>query len=366
MVWIYVKNRGVYIHIPFCEKKCPYCSFYSVETSSGIPVAYIDRVIEEMEEYRGSFVDTLYFGGGTPSLMEPAQMGMVIDRASRIFNITDCEISMEFNPRDATLARLRDYKAAGVNRISVGVQSFDRAKRSVLGREDLDDLKARVGMIRENTQNLSLDMMFGLYGDEALIASEIGSIDCVGPDHISLYAISVDSKTPFYGRVRDKSIIMADSDKQAEIYSAFSDSFSARGYGCYEISNFSKKGYECRHNLKYWHFTEYIGLGASAVGYIEGVLRTNPSDIASYIRGDGAVSERLGAREIRATRIIMGLRLAEGVLLSPSESSVLKAEGFFEGFGDFVELDGRNLRIRESCRYLSDAVIVEILNIIDK
>jgi oxygen-independent coproporphyrinogen-3 oxidase len=275
---------SVYIHIPFCRKRCRYCDFFSGTDLENIDT-YIDRLCAEIKafDFADYFVETIYIGGGTPGLLSPVQI-------KRIFNVLPpCvkEVSIECNPNSLTEEKLSAYKNCGVNRISIGIQSFDNATLKLLGRSHTaEEAIAAVKLAKKYFDNISIDLIKNIAG------GRVGDI----PVRNSVTHISVYSLMPYGG------IEAADEDSDEMI--------KLPGFIRYEISNYAKAGYECEHNKAYWHGKEYIGFGAGAHSFINNTRFNNSENVLGYIR------ENIHIRtndEIRTERIMLGLRMVQGI-----------------------------------------------------
>ena len=305
--------RGLYIHIPFCKSKCPYCDFNSYANMFDIAEDYTNAIIREMQEYPGCKIGTVYFGGGTPSAINPKYIAKILEAAKKHFDISeDAEITMEANP--GTLENADIYKEAGINRISLGVQSFDNGLLKMLGRiHSADDAKNAVYMLKQaGFDNISIDLMFSLTGQTTeMWKKDIETAVSLPITHISCYGLKVEEGTPFA-----KSGIMPQSEEvDRTLYHMLIDILKKNGFLQYEISNFALAGFESRHNLVYWKCGEYIGLGAGAHSYFDGSRYNNIYNVGNYIKG-GKIRENichLSDKDKAAEKIILQMRLTEGV-----------------------------------------------------
>lgn len=312
---IQVKNtRGIYVHVPFCMSKCPYCDFYSIpvgmtagkrasQTStaadaSGMAApALIEDFAKALEkeiayygarkEYTNKPVESVYFGGGTPCLLGESQFERIMRALRDDFEIMpDAEISMEANPAAVTADKLRAFCDMGLNRLSIGAQSFDRDVLRTLGRlHSAGQIAETVDAARAaGLENISLDLMFGISGQtEKSWEMSVAKAIELAPAHISLYSLEIMDNTRF-ARDLDKGIYrQTTEDADRLMYAKALEMLDAAGYRQYEISNVSKPGYECRHNLRYWNMGEYIGLGPSAHSFVGGARYSNAADARAYI-----------------------------------------------------------------------------------
>jgi len=321
---------GIYLHIPFCVRKCAYCDFVSFAEGS-VPEVYVDALISEIElvssggEYPAAF-DTVFFGGGTPSLLSGEQMQRIMTSLKAHFDIrAEAECSMEVNPGTATLEKLVAYRAAGINRLSIGLQSTHDALLNSIGRihtfdQFLDTLKhARTA----GFTNINVDLMHGLPGQTLnQYLDSLKTVCDLGLQHISAYSLILEEHTPLYSRVQSGSVALPDEDLVADMQDAGIDYLVERGYHRYEISNFSLDGFECRHNLNYWHNGEYLGFGIAAHAAVRQKRWTryaNVDTLAEYYRllarekRPLAETIQLTPRDEMFECIMLGLRLTRGM-----------------------------------------------------
>jgi oxygen-independent coproporphyrinogen-3 oxidase len=301
--------KGLYVHIPFCKSKCE--SRFD---------DYLDALRLEMLQYRGHRVGTVFIGGGTPSLLQPRQLRTLLIDIRENFNCRSVvEFSIESNPESLTDEKLHIMRSNGVNRLSIGLQSMNDRNLRFLGRVHsvFDSCTAMAGARRLGFSNINIDMIYGLPGQTILEWQlELQQALRFNPEHISIYPLTIEDGTVFA-----LAGVKVDNDAQAEIYEWTMDFMQAHGYEQYEISNWSKTGYRCRHNLIYWSNKEYIGIGAGAASYFTGVRRTNTGIVDGYISaitlGKDASNERevIGESTFAAEEMILKLRTADGVML---------------------------------------------------
>jgi oxygen-independent coproporphyrinogen-3 oxidase len=326
---------GLYLHIPFCSAICNYCNFNRGLFDAGQKGRYVDALIGEIaragtagevgEAGRGERrdADTIYFGGGTPSLLDPADVTRIIRACREAFDISpDAEITLEANPETVDQARLAAFRAAGVNRLSFGVQSFREPELRRLSRLHSAD-RARQALADARGagfDNVSLDLMMWLPGQN--LSEWLESVDAaifVSPEHLSLYLLEVYPNAPLKEDMARGKWSQAPDDDAAAMYLAAMDRLDAAGYEQYEISNVARPGRRCRHNLKYWRDGEWFGFGCGAHGTIAGVRWKNVAGTDDYIDrivgGESTASEsrRLSASERLGDALFMGLRLADGI-----------------------------------------------------
>jgi oxygen-independent coproporphyrinogen-3 oxidase len=315
---------GLYIHVPFCSSICNYCNFNRGLFDSGLKDRYVAALEQEIERTgRGEAVDTIYFGGGTPSLLEPAEIARIIDGCRRVFDVPEnAEITLETNPETSSIARMENFRAAGVNRVSFGVQSFKDSELARLGRVHSSG-RAEAAVREARTagfDNVSLDLMMWLPGQTTTDWSEsIARVVGVGPDHVSLYLLELYPNAPLKDEMARAGWSLAPDEDAAEMYLAGLAALDRAGYGQYEISNVCLEGRESRHNLKYWTDGEWLGLGCGAHSTREGVRWKNLSSTLEYVERiqsgqPTAVEHRHLTDEERVEEAIFtGLRLTNGI-----------------------------------------------------
>ncbi len=304
---------GIYIHIPFCASKCPYCDFHSGSGDDALKEAYTNAIIRSIQEHRNQNIsaDTIYFGGGTPPLLGTENLCRILESLHNTFSISqNAEITMEANPADSLYDLFTAVKSSGVNRISMGLQSGNDNELQLLGRRHTaeDCTKAVNDARRAGIDNISLDLMLAIPSQtpESLTRS-IDFVSSLSPEHISAYLLKIEEGTPFWKNTPD----MPDEDESAELYEQCVSELSEKGYIRYEISNFSKKDKESRHNLKYWNAEEYLGFGASAHSFFSGRRFYYPRSTEGFINGISPIDDGEGGSEEEYA--MLRLRLAEGI-----------------------------------------------------
>lgn len=330
---------GIYIHVPFCIRKCPYCAFYSVACSDSRIEGYMSALKRDISRYDGSIrADTVYFGGGTPSLLGEDRIADILGTVGKAFMLKDPEVTLECNPCTVDRQQLRQLRNAGVNRLSVGVQSLDDRELRFLGRlHDADTARRTLASaVEAGFENISADLMIGIKGQSAdTLRRSTAELGQLGAVHISAYMIKTEQGTPFDSdAVRSR---LTDDDESAELYLALTDACGSLGFEQYEISNYAVRGFESRHNLKYWRGEEYIGFGPSAHSFYGGKRLYIASSVDEFIQADE--TEMLVSEEHpdKAEEYVMlGLRLREGISLDKavslgmSEAQKQRAEHFAE------------------------------------
>lgn len=341
-------SNGLYFHIPFCRSKCPYCDFYSVKYEKNLAEKYVDRLIDEIKKYNGSF-DTIYFGGGTPSILEPELIGKIISASKSQFDIAkNVEITVECNPSKNLERDFEKYAEYGVNRISLGMQSARNEERFALGRVagKSEVAKAINDAKKSGITNISLDVMLGTPKQTIDSLDETFEfIDKMDVTHISAYMLKIEEGTKFF-ELKDR-LDLADEDIVARMYLKTIDSLKSLGFNQYEISNFSKIGYESRHNLKYWELVEYLGIGASAHSLWGGKR-------FFYDKNFSIVDDGIGGTE--EERIMLGLRLNKGI-----DKSLIKKD-----FSQFLKIGliddlGKKIALTPDGMLVSNTIINELI-----
>ncbi len=320
-----MEKLSIYIHIPFCIKKCEYCDFYSLED---LPLkdAYVNALIEQINSFRAEaknkLVDTVYFGGGTPSLLSGEDIERILKTVRSVFRVEEeAEISLEANPGTLNPEKLAAYRAAGINRLSLGLQSADVKELQRLGRiHTRDDFEKSYLLARlEGFHNINVDIMYAIPDQtEQTLFDTLDYVIALDPDHISFYGLRIEPDTPF-GREENIENTLPDEDAQADMYLNAVGKLESAGFLQYEISNFSKPGYECRHNLKNWKCKDYLGFGPAAHSFFEGRRFSYKKDIHAFIadplqrKGLHDTSEYLTPAEIAWQFVMLGFRLRQGI-----------------------------------------------------
>lgn len=317
---------GLYVHIPFCSSRCSYCDFATGLYQSETAARYVSALVSEIRASTnvGNGVDTIYFGGGTPSLLSPAQLERILTALHTSFSVApDTEITLEINPGSATPERLRAFKELGVNRASFGAQTFDDAELAKLGRSHTasDTLQTFAELRRAGFSNVSFDLIAGLPGQTLdRWQKNIAQALELGPEHLSFYLLEVHSGTPLAEHIRRGIQPEPDDDLAAVMYEWMLEQASQAGYQHYEISNLCRPGFHSRHNVKYWSGEPYYGFGCSAHSY-DGATRrwSNHREVLKYVEliesGVSAVvdEQRLSPVDVRAEAVFLGMRLMQGV-----------------------------------------------------
>ncbi len=341
-----MKTLGLYLHIPFCLSKCKYCDFYSVPGSSDeIKERYVNALIAHMGEYsiqaKNYVVNTIYLGGGTPSLLSEKQLRMILKKLKSYFKVhPQCEISMEVNPGTVDFEKLKAFRKCGVNRLSIGVQSFYDKDLALCGRVHNADDAYKIITDARNAKfnNISLDIMYGLPGQTLqTVVDNINTAIALDVEHISLYGLKVEDGTPFW--FDRHSLVFPEEETERSMYFNALGLLNNAGYKQYEISNFSKKGKMCRHNLRYWNCDEYIGFGPAAHSYFGGKRFSFKRDINLYM--DSFDSEKTVSEQLLDEYIDIpySSRVAEYVMLRFRLNAGISTAAFRKKFGrDFNDI----------------------------
>lgn len=285
------KRLGIYIHIPFCVRKCRYCGFLSFDRyNQEVEGRYLSALFSEIErqcpEYREYEVDTIFIGGGTPTVIPADQIVRVIECIKQSFKVRDnAEITMESNPGTVSLQSLAQYRKAGVNRLSIGVQSFRDDILRALGRiHTAEEARNAFQMARKaGFENINLDLMFSIPGlTEEIWEQTLQEAAALSPEHLSFYSLQLEEGTEFYRLYKEGRLEIADDETDRRMYHTAVRFLKEAGYCHYEISNAARPGFECRHNLKYWSMEEYLGLGLGASSFTGGRRFSNPSSLELY------------------------------------------------------------------------------------
>lgn len=301
---------GVYLHIPYCRTLCPYCDFVKERSRTTVPLPFVEAVCREIGDFEGPReAGSVFFGGGTPSLLTEEGLDRVMAALAARFDLAGAEITLEANPDDVTVPMMKAWRAMGVNRVSLGVQSFDRAVLKYLGRRhDADAARRACAIIAEHFDTWSLDLIFGAPPIEAWGATLAETV-AIDPPHVSAYGLTYEPGTPFEKRA-DRAI------SEEESLAMFREAEEAlHAYDHYEISNYAKPGHQSRHNLIYWHNGDYAGFGTGAYSYVGGVRARNAITTDEYLRAPGKKIEALPLKgdEVRLETLIQYFRLQSGL-----------------------------------------------------
>ena len=321
---INMKEVEIYIHIPFCERKCLYCNFVSYCVKENIITQYIEKLKNELmaKLSKKMCVKTLFFGGGTPSLINANYILELINLIKQVAVFDkDCEVTIECNPNSTTREKLELYLKCGINRISFGAQTFnDKILKSIGRLHNSNQINNAVNLARDvGFKNISLDLMVGLCGQTLSdVENDVNKALCLGVDHISCYSLILEEGTPLCRLVNSGKVCLPDDDLVVEMYDKVNYLLNKNGLPKYEVSSFAKPGFECRHNIGYWTNKEYIGFGVAAHSFIDGYRKENTEDIQEYLSksfDEIENSELLSQEEEIEEYIMLSLRTSKGLYL---------------------------------------------------
>ena len=375
-------NLGLYLHIPYCLHKCGYCDFNSHPENQVESVHYVEALLKELKFYSTTLksynVPTVFMGGGTPTILPPSQLKKILDTVRQGFNLTsDCEITIEANPATIKLETLQEIHAAGYNRISIGVQSFDEKELQLLERvHNEEEIHSTVHRARSaNFENLSMDLMFALPDQSTeKWQSHLKQATAKNPDHLSTYNLTIEPATAFFKLQEKGKLYLPHEDIQLEMYETTIQVLEDAGYSQYEISNFSKPGMESQHNINYWNNGEYLGVGAGASSYLNGERSKNINLPSIYIRKietkASAVDtrERLEPLQAMGETLMLGLRLLKGVSIDVFENRFQVS--FQKVYGKAVEsllnqelitFNQNHIALSRKGLFLADSVILKFM-----
>ncbi len=368
---------GLYVHIPFCLSKCLYCDFCSFPRMDSETVnAYVDELCRRMvvaaSDAAGRVVDTVYFGGGTPTLLPLACFSHLLDTIRTHYTLSpDCEITVECNPATADFAYLSALRALGINRLSIGLQSIHENELRALGRAHsfADFVAVFSDARRAGFDNISADLMYGIpHQTVESFRASLEALCALSPEHISAYGLKIEEGTPFFQK--RSSLPLPDENTEYRMYQMLSHVLSKNGYHKYEISNFAKNGRHSRHNLRYWHGEEYLGFGVAAHSYFGGVRFGNSRDMNAFLRGEDITEERvcLSAHEREEELVMLALRLSDGI--SKREFLARTGEEFEVRYptvrrmieGGFMKDEDGRIAFTDQGFFVSNAILAEMLD----
>ncbi|MGE3147906.1 MAG: radical SAM family heme chaperone HemW [Pseudorhodoplanes sp.] len=374
---------GVYVHWPFCLSKCPYCDFNSHVRHAAVDEgrfarAFATEIAATAARAPGRVVSSIFFGGGTPSLMQPATLAIILDAIGRHWTMAgDVEITLEANPTSVEAARFRGYRAAGVNRVSLGVQALDDRALKELGRlHTAQEALDAIAVARSIFDRYSFDLIYARPGQTVEDwSAELRRAIAEGSEHLSLYQLTIEPETPFFALHKAGKLRVPDDDLGRDLYDATQAICDAAGLPAYEISNHARPGAECRHNLVYWRGHEYAGIGPGAHGRLDidgrryaTATEKRPEDWLMRVEEHGhglTTDDRLSTAERADEYLLMGLRLAEGIDLQRFEAiagrtldrkrvEILRSEGAVE------TTPAGHLRVTQACFPILDAVVADL------
>ena len=376
-------TAGLYIHIPFCGRKCLYCDFYSKVPRAGEIEAYINALgiearLRSKEEFGRFSYDSIFLGGGTPSLLSATQIRSLFKHIRSNYQIApSAEITIECNPSSIQIELLKAYQELGINRISLGVQTFNDTHLEMLGRlHDSAEAKASFKEIKlAGFENISIDLIYGL-PDQTIEEwrNDLAQAVALRPTHISAYNLIIEPGTLFGKLYSQGKLELPPEDEQSEMYEALNNDLGVAGFSRYELSNFAQPGFECQHNLKYWHLEPYLGLGPSAVSFDGETRVRNEANFDLYLKATydkeppPHEDETLEPEKLREEAIMMGLRLTEGLsctelrerfgydILSEKADAIRSLTD-----SGYLLLENDRLKLAPKALFISDEVIVRVI-----
>jgi len=373
---------SLYIHVPFCRARCLYCAFPTRPAGPGTQTRYVEGLSREIlswfDTHAGFRVETVYVGGGTPSTLSPGDIELLLNTIRKVAPNAS-EITFEVNPHADDIEKIPTLLANGVNRLSIGVQSFDDGELGIAGRlHDSNDARMYLTSCREfGFGNLSLDLIHGLPGQTLeSFKHSVNETIKYSPEHISLYGLSVDPDSRM-GRLTPRQFAdleIPDGDRQADMYELASSSFIDNGYIQYEISNFAKPGFECRHNIVYWLGDEYVGFGPGAASYVDSTRFRRIANVDQYLAAQSEKKntieflENLSTRRAAAEALVMGLRLADGIDYRRIENKFgVKLTDFIgdiiQKYSDqgLIEIGEENIKLSGNAYFISNSIFSDLI-----
>lgn len=365
-----INKIGIYVHIPFCESKCIYCDFASSVENEKIIEKYFDSLIEEINscEYVGR-VETIYFGGGTPSCVNPRYIQKILTCINQKFYVEkNAEITIECNPNSATFDKLKEYKTYGFNRISFGVQSLHDEMLKLIGRRhnSTQVFEALSNAQKAGFENISADLLIGLPDQKKSdLIEDAQKLINQKVKHISAYMLQIEENTVLFQKIKKGEIILPSEEYCVEMYNALVDFLEKNGVNRYEISNFCRDGWFSRHNLNYWKLGQYLGFGLSAHSYFDGKRFANSRDMIDYLNRKGIFSEEITTQEHIEEMIMLGLRCREGVDISKLKKLGydIKNNAYYAKFikEKIIFLDKNILHLNPKYYGVSNTIICDLL-----
>lgn len=381
-----MKNLELYVHIPFCFKKCEYCDFLSFSCDEKTQLAYADALIREIEFYgpqmKDCLVSTIFVGGGTPTWLDEDKMVEILDAIYTYFNVSgDAEITMECNPGTVTMAKLQKYRRAGVNRLSIGLQSADDEELQILGRIHTFEKFVKTFEMARNAgfANINVDLISGIpYQTTEKFLHTLQKVVRLKPNHISAYSLIIEKGTPFYEKYKFD-VVLQEAGKPTEVLPTEDEVYritkltqqylAQAGYEQYEISNFAQPGFECIHNIGYWTRENYLGLGLGAASLLNNVRYTNTSDLHAYLEGELRVEEMPVSRKGQMEEFMfLGLRMNQGVTRQQFQDTFgIPIEGIYKQPLDYlkseemIDISAGRIALTEKGQDLSNYALAQFL-----
>ncbi|MBP3463840.1 MAG: oxygen-independent coproporphyrinogen III oxidase [Clostridia bacterium] len=371
-----MKEIGIYIHIPYCKRKCNYCDFISFSDKDNTIKEYIETIKKEIDECKlsGFDIGTIYIGGGTPSYIDSKYIIEIIAKIREKFIVTqNAEITIELNPGTITREKLQDYKQAGINRLSIGLQSTDNNILKKIGRiHTYEEFVENYNLAREiGFKNINIDFMLALPEEnEWSVAIQISEIINLKPEHISCYSLIVEEETKLKEMLNNKEITLPSEEEERKMYWKTKELLEENGYNHYEISNFALPGYNSRHNTDCWNQKEYLGFGTAAHSYYGGKRFSNAKTIEEYIQNynEKTLEEEQSKESMAKEYMMLGLRKVEGISISEFERKFQINPLFYFRFEisklvdeELIEIDLDNIRLTSKGLDLANLVFEEFI-----
>ena len=377
-----MNSGGIYIHIPFCTEKCIYCDFYSLTKHENQIDSFIQSLCKEIKITSQKvnidwIIDTIFIGGGTPSLLEPRHMEKIICNLDNNFNINHLdEFTIEANPGEFKVEKMKSFKEMGVNRISFGFQSLDDNILKFLTRwhSSKDCIQSYQNARKVGFENINIDMIFGIPGQSVLQwKKDLDYIIDLSPEHISAYSLTVEQRTPLHKYVASNKITMPHEKIDIDMYAHTMNALNSNQYKQYEISNYSKKGKECKHNLHYWKREPYLAFGPSAHGYYSNKRYWNTRNLKKYIKLLNSNklpidnSEILSKENIFNEMVLNGLRISEGINISHIKSqfntktfNALLAKS--NDWSNYIEINKKHIKLNKKGYFIADEITLDFMS----
>ena len=373
---------GLYIHIPFCVTKCKYCDFNSFKIDLNEKIKYLNYLGEEMklykEEIKNREIDSVFVGGGTPSILNENEINILFEKIKENFNIkSNAEITMECNPGTLTLNKLKVMKKSGVNRLSIGLQAVQNHHLKYIGRiHTFEEFEKNYHDAKQmGFDNINIDLMYALPNQSREDWMEsLEKVVKLNPTHISAYSLILEENTELFKMYERDEFNLLDENTDIEMYEYTINYLKSHGYNQYEISNYAKDNFECKHNVLYWKCEEYVGIGASASGYLNGIRYNNICELDNYekmiLEGEKPIEweEKLSIKDEIEESIFLGLRMNEGIQISDFKEKYnfdfekeYKNEIEKLSKMELIEIDNNRMKLTQKGREISNSVFVEFI-----
>ena len=373
---------GLYIHIPFCVTKCKYCDFNSFKIDLNEKIKYLNYLGEEMklykEEIKNREIDSVFVGGGTPSILNENEINILFEKIKENFNIkSNAEITMECNPGTLTLNKLKVMKKSGVNRLSIGLQAVQNHHLKYIGRiHTFEEFEKNYHDAKQmGFDNINIDLMYALPNQSREDWMEsLEKVVKLNPTHISAYSLILEENTELFKMYERDEFNLLDENTDIEMYEYTINYLKSHGYNQYEISNYAKDNFECKHNVLYWKCEEYVGIGASASGYFNGIRYNNICELDNYekmiLEGEKPIEweEKLSIKDEIEESIFLGLRMNEGIQISDFKEKYnfdfekeYKNEIEKLSKMELIEIDNNLMKLTQKGREISNSVFVQFI-----